>query len=84
MENTDLIKVNDENHSITIYLENNPIRVHSVLASLVVVNIEEIKEIMGETIANGTAFATMKIIAEQYQEAYEDLQKLEVQNNQIN
>lgn len=84
MENTDLIKVNDENNSITIYLKNNPIRVHSVLVSLVVGNIDAIKETMGETIANGTAFATMKTIADQYQEAYEDLQKLEVQNNQIN
>lgn len=84
MENTDLIKFNDENNSLTICLENNPIRVHIALVSLVIGNIEAIKETMGETIANGMAFATMKALAEQYQEAYEDLQKLEVQNNQIN
>lgn len=85
MENTDLIKIDDENNSITIYLENHPLRVHSVLISLVVGNIEAIKEIMGETIANGTAFATMKMIAEQYQEAYDDLQKHgQVQSVQIN
>lgn len=67
MENTDLIKFNYENNSLTICLENNQIRVHSALVSLVMGNIEAIKETMGETIANGTAFATMKMIAEQYQ-----------------
>lgn len=84
MENTDLMKFNDENDSITIYVGNSPIRLHSVLISLVMGNIEAIKEAMGETLANATAFATMKMIADQYQEAYEDLRELEVQNNSIN
>ena len=87
MQNTDLeklIKVDDKKETITIEYPNNPIVFHSILTSLVLANLDTIKDTLGQPLGNAAAFATLKTIADQYQEAYEDLQKLEVQNNQIN
>ena len=87
MQNTDLeklIKVDDKKETITIEYPNNPIVFHSILTSLVIANLDTIKDTFGQALVDATAFATLKTIADQYQEAYENLQKLEVQNNQIN
>ena len=87
MQNTDLeklIKVDDKKETITIEYPNNPIVFHSILTSLVIANLDTIKDTFGQALVDATAYATLKIIIDQYPEAYEDLQKLEVQNNQIN
>ena len=87
MQNTDLeklIKVDDKKETIMIEYPNNPIVFHSILTSLVIANLDTIKDTFGQALVDATAYATLKTIADQYQEAYEDLQKLEVQNNQIN
>ena len=87
MQNTDLeklVKVDDKKKTIMIEYPNNPIVFHSILTSLVIANLDTIKDTFGQALVDATAYATLKTIADQYQEAYEDLQKLEVQNNQIN
>ena len=87
MQNIDLeklVKVDDKKETITIEYPNNPIVFHSILTSLVIANLDTIKDTFGQALVDATAYATLKMIADQYQEAYEDLQKLEVQNNQIN
>lgn len=87
MRNIDLeklVKVDDKKETITIEYPNNPIVFHSILTSLVIASLDTIKDTFGQALVDATAYATLKTIADQYQEAYEDLQKLEVQNNQIN
>lgn len=87
MQNIDLeksVKVDDERKTIQIEFPNNPIVFHSLLTSLVISNLDAIKDTFGQTLANATAYGTLKMISDQYQEAYEYLQKLEVQNNSIN
>ena len=87
MQNIDLeklVKVDDKKETIMIEYPNNPIVFHSILTSLVIANLDTIKDTFGQALVDATAYATLKIIIDQYPEAYEDLQKLEVQNNQIN
>lgn len=87
MQNIDLeklVKVDDKRETIMIEYPNNPIVFHSILTSLVIANLDTIKDTLGQPLGNATAYATLKTIIDQYPEAYEDLQKLEVQNNQIN
>lgn len=87
MRNIDLekwVKVDDKKETITIEYPNDPIVFHSILTRLVIANLHTIKDTFGQALVDATAYATLKTIADQYQEAYEDLQKLEVQNNQIN
>lgn len=87
MQNIDLeklVKVDDKKETITIEYPNNPIVFHSILTSLVIANLDTMKDTFGQALVDATAYATLKTIIDQYPEAYEDLQKLEVQNNQIN
>lgn len=87
MQNIDLeklVKVDDKRETITIEYPNNPIVFHSILTSLVIANLDTMKDTFGQALVDATVFATLKTIIDQYPEAYDDLQKLEVQNNQIN
>lgn len=88
MQNIDLeklVKVDDKRETITIEYPNNPIIFHSILTSLVIINLDTIKDTFGQALVDATAFATLKAIADQYQEAYEDLRGYEkVQSDQIN
>lgn len=86
MENIDLselLEFNEEKQTITIS-NADPILFHGILTSLVMANIDAVKESIGGAIGNTLAFSTLKMIANKYQEAYEDLQRLEVPNDQIN
>lgn len=88
MQNIDLeklVKVDDKRETIMIEYPNNPIVFHSILTSLVIANLDAIKDTFGQALVDATAFATLKTIIDQYPEAYEDLRGYEkVQNDQIN
>lgn len=80
-----LVKVDDKRGTITIEYPNNPIIFHGILTSLVIANLDTIKDTLGQPLVNATAFAMLKAIADKYQEAYEDLRGYEeVQSDQIN